>query len=39
MREVLAETGSAELVYWGAWFALEDERRLDEMKTFGLAGL
>lgn len=39
MREMLATTGSAELVYWGAYLASEDDRRLEEMKAFGMAGL
>jgi hypothetical protein len=39
VREMLAATGSAELVYWSAFLDAEDERRLEELKTFGTAGM
>lgn len=39
VRVMLNEVGSAELVYWAAFLREEDERRLKEMETFGLAGM
>jgi len=39
VRAMRNEVGSAELVYWSAFFAIEDERRLEEMKAFGMAGM
>lgn len=39
MREMLTETGSAELVHWAAFLDAEDERRLKELETFGIGGL
>lgn len=39
VRKMLNEVGSAELVYWAGFFAMEDERRFEELKTFGMAGL
>lgn len=39
VREMLAATGSAELVYWSAFLDAEDEQRRKELETFGLAGM
>ena len=39
VRKMLNEVGSAELVYWSAFLVSEDERRLEEMKAFGMAGM
>jgi hypothetical protein len=39
VRAMLNEVGSAELVYWSAFFVSEDERRMKEMETFGMAGM
>lgn len=39
VRAMLNEIGSSELVYWSAFLTSEDERRLEELKTFGIGGL
>ena len=39
VRAMLNEVGSAELVYWSAFLASEDERRIQELQTFGMAGM